>query len=50
MTMTHVQTRGERSSRPERLASVDHAPTIIDSQRNPDAVVRRGCDVRPTGM
>jgi hypothetical protein len=46
MAMTHVPTRGQASSRPERMASVNHDPKFIDSQKIPGAVVRLGYDVR----
>jgi hypothetical protein len=50
MAMTYVQIRGQASSRPERLASVNHDPTIIEPQKISGAVVHRGYDARLIGM
>ena len=47
--MTHLQTNGETSSRPNRLAPRED-PMIIGSQKTRGAAVRRGYDARLIGM
>jgi hypothetical protein len=42
--------RPHKSSRSSRLWLVDYDPEIIDSRKNPGAVLRRGYDARLIGM